>query len=105
MFIPRFSIRWLLGLTTFSAFVSFILSYSVRGYAWAIGMVAGLWTLVATFIFFAAAFLAAWLVAQWQDNWQSWRAHSTGIEEEALGESQAKLASLQPVDLPPPISG
>jgi hypothetical protein len=64
MLIPRFTIRWLLGLTTFSAGVSFVLSYAVRGHAWAIGMAAGLWSLIIVALFYVAAFLAAWLIAQ-----------------------------------------
>jgi|SRR5689334_3479362 hypothetical protein len=64
MLIPRYSLRWLLGLTTFSALVSLILSYAVRGNAWAIGMASGLWTVVIVGLFYVAAFLAAWLIAQ-----------------------------------------
>jgi len=64
MLIPRYSLRWLLGLTTFSALVSLILSYAVRGNAWAIGMASGLWSILMIGLFYVAAFLAAWLVAQ-----------------------------------------
>jgi len=64
MLIPRYSLRWLLGLTTFSAGVSLILSYAIRGHAWAIGVASGLWSLVIVALFYVAAFLAAWLVAQ-----------------------------------------
>ena len=64
MLIPRYSLRWLLGLTTFSALISLILSYAVRGNAWAIGMASGLWTIVIVGLFYVAAFLAAWLIAQ-----------------------------------------
>ena len=41
MLIPRFSIRWLLGLTTFSAVVSLVLASAVRGRPWALGVMAG----------------------------------------------------------------
>jgi len=64
MLIPRYSIRWLLGLTTFSAGVSLVLAHAVRGQAWAIGTAAGLWTLVVVAIFFIVAFLCAWLIDQ-----------------------------------------
>ena len=64
MFIPRYSIRWLLGLMTFSAGVSLVLSYAVRGQAWAIGVTSGLWTLVVVALLFVAAFLAAWFIDQ-----------------------------------------
>jgi len=62
MLIPRFSIRWLLGLTTFSAGVSLVLAYAVRGQPWAIGIVAGLWTVVIIAVFYASAFIMAWLL-------------------------------------------
>ena len=68
MLIPRFSIRWLLGLTTFSACISLVLSYAVRSQPWAIGVVAGLWVLVVSFLFFAAAFLVAWFITGGQTN-------------------------------------
>jgi len=64
MLIPRYSLRWLLGLTTFAAVVSFVLSYAVRGHAWAIGVAAGLWSLVAVGLAYIAAFLVAWFIAQ-----------------------------------------
>jgi hypothetical protein len=64
MLIPRYSLRWLLGLTTFAAVVSFVLSYAVRGQAWAIGVAAGLWSLVAVGLAYVAAFLVAWFIAQ-----------------------------------------
>ena len=61
MLIPRFSIRWLLGLTTLSAGVSLVLSFAIRGEAWALGMLVGLSSLVLLAIFYAAAFATAWL--------------------------------------------
>ena len=64
MLIPRYSLRWLLGLTTFSALVSLVLSYAVRGHAWAIGVASGLWSVVIAGLFYVAAFLAAWFIAQ-----------------------------------------
>ncbi len=42
MLIPRFSLRWLLGLTTLCAAVSFVLASAVRGNDWAIGMTVGI---------------------------------------------------------------
>src|SRR5881275_2651546 len=64
MLIPRYSLRWLLGLTTVSAGISLVLSYAVRGQAWAIGITAGLWVFVAVAVLFIAAFLCAWLIDQ-----------------------------------------
>jgi hypothetical protein len=71
MLIPRFSLRWLLWLTTVSALVSLVLSFAVRGRAWALGITAGLWCLVAVFVFFVLAFLAAWLVANTKAGFRS----------------------------------
>ena len=63
MLIPRFTLRWLLGLITVSALVSLVLSYAVRGRAWALGITAGLWCLVFVALLYVAAFLVAWLIA------------------------------------------
>jgi hypothetical protein len=63
MLIPRFTLRWLLGLTTISALVSLVLSFAVRGQPWALGITAGLWCLAIVFVFYVSAFLAAWLIA------------------------------------------
>jgi len=64
MLIPRYSLRWLLGLTTFCALVSLVLSFVVKGQAWAIGVASGLWTAVVAAVLYIAAFLAAWFIAQ-----------------------------------------
>ena len=64
MLIPRYSIRWLLGLTTVSAGVSLVLSYAVRGEAWAIGVTSALWAFVTLAVFYVSAFLCAWLIDQ-----------------------------------------
>jgi hypothetical protein len=64
MLIPRFSLRWLLGLTTVFAFLSLIWSFAFRGQAWALGFSAGLNGLVLLFAFHAGAFLVAWLFVQ-----------------------------------------
>ena len=64
MLIPRYSLRWLLGLMTFSAGVSLILAYAVRGQAWAIGVTSALWSLAVVGLFYVGAFLVAWLIAQ-----------------------------------------
>jgi len=61
MLIPRFSIRWLLGLTTLSAGVSMILSYAIRGEAWALGVLTGLGSLMLLAVLYAVAFSTAWL--------------------------------------------
>jgi hypothetical protein len=64
MLIPRFSIRWLLGLTTLSAGLSLVLSYAVRGEAWALGVLAGMGSLSVLAVLYAAAFAAAWMTCR-----------------------------------------
>lgn len=105
MLIPRFSIRWLLGLTTFSAFVSLVLSYAVRAQPWAIGVVAGLWVLVATFLFFAAAFLVAWFITGGQTN-SAFQTDLAATNQPGSDQPPSPpLHSSHPIDLPPPITG
>ena|SRR6476620_8466607 len=105
MLIPRFSIRWLLGLTTFSACISLVLSYAVRAQPWAIGVVAGLWALVVTFVFFAAAFLVAWFVTGGQTDPAS-QADLNSTNESVTDQAPSPpLHSSQAIDLPPPITG
>jgi hypothetical protein len=104
MLIPRFSIRWLLGLTTFSAGVSLVLSYAVKGQAWAVGVIAGLWALVTTFLFFAAAFLVAWFITGGNSGF-SRRVRSMTDVPAADQPPSPPLASSSSIDLPPPITG
>jgi hypothetical protein len=105
MLIPRYSIRWLLGLTTFSAGVSLVLAHAVRGQAWAIGTAAGLWTLVVVAIFFVVAFLCAWLIDQ---VFIRRAGTSTGVSPFA-GSSPMEMpplsAAQQRTDTPPAITG
>jgi len=107
MFIPRYSIRWLLGLMTFSAGVSLVLSYAVRGQAWAIGVTSGLWTLVVVALLFVAAFLAAWFIDQVAAGLRTRR----GAGGSPFGSQQAgelpfgATAQQQATDTPPAITG
>ena len=102
MLIPRFSIRWLLGLTTFSAGVSLVLSYAVRGHAWAIGVTSGLWTFVVIGLLYAVAFLGAWLISQWNVSPQG----PSGVSPFATPKSETPFATAQPAaDSPPPMTG
>jgi len=64
MLIPRFSLRWLLGLITLSAGVSVVLAQAVRGQSWAIGVAAALLCLVVLALLQAGTFLVAWFAAQ-----------------------------------------
>src|SRR5437773_9233442 len=87
MLIPRYSLRWLLGLTTVSAGVSLVLSYAVRGHAWAIGVTAGLWTFVAVAVLFVAAFLSAWLVDRFAATTPASRSHGSPFGPQPGGEA------------------
>jgi hypothetical protein len=107
MLIPRFSIRWLLGLTTFSAGVSLVLAYAVRGQPWAIGIVAGLWAVAIIAVFYASAFIMAWLLNQFLASILLKR-RPTGDSPFAAASSAPSPFSLtsQPADdSPPPMTG
>jgi len=98
MLIPRYSLRWLLGLTTFCALVSLVLSFAVKGQAWAIGVASGLWTAVIAALLYIAAFLAAWFVAQF--------ATATRRQPQSGGESPFAPRPQQPAaDHPPAMTG
>src|SRR5205823_3947023 len=106
MLIPRYSLRWLLGLTTFSAGISFVLSFAVRGQAWAIGVTAGLWTFVAVAALFIAAFLCAWLIDQLAASARIVRSGSSPFGPAQAGEAPfGPLPAQQPTDTPPAITG
>jgi hypothetical protein len=112
MLIPRFSIRWLLGLTTISAGVSLVLSYAVRGQAWAIGVTAGLWSLVIVALSYIGAFLVAWLIAQsaaaGRRGWQQGTGESpfAALPAGEYPAGSAATGALQPAaDTPPPMTG
>lgn len=64
MVIPRFSIRWLLGLTAVCGAISLVLSYAARGEPWGIGATVGLASFVLLFVLHAVAFCVAWLLSQ-----------------------------------------
>lgn len=111
MLIPRYSLRWLLGLTTFSAGVSLVLSYAIRGAPWAIGVAAGLWSLVIVALVYVAAFLAAWLIAQVLAVARNRSSETPGDSPFAAatpGDSSFgdRYGAAQPIaDSPPPITG
>lgn len=64
MLIPRFTIRWLLALTTVCAGLSLVLSYAVQGKAWAIALSLGMGLIPLAFLLYALTFLFAWLCSQ-----------------------------------------
>ncbi len=106
MLIPRYSLRWLLGLTTVSAGISLVLSYAVRGHAWAIGITAGLWTFVAVAVLFVTAFLCAWLIDRVGSTTKTGGAGRSPFGPQAAADAPfASLQPQQPSDTPPAITG
>lgn len=62
--IPRFTLRWLLGLTVVAAVISFVLMQAVRNsQAWALGMVIAMESVVLVFGVYAWFFAMAWFFA------------------------------------------
>ncbi len=64
MLIPRFSLRWLLLLTTACAFFFLIMRFAAQGKHWAIGVVAAVTTLMTAFLVYGLLFSLAFLLAQ-----------------------------------------
>ena len=64
MLIPRFTLRWLLGLMVVAGLISLVLAQAVHGNAWAIGLVIGLSSLALVFVAHASVFVVAWLFVQ-----------------------------------------
>lgn len=64
MLIPRFSIRWLLLLTTVCAAFFFFLTFAVRGEAWAMGVTIGVGSLSIVFMVHALFFMAVWVMTE-----------------------------------------
>ena len=104
MLIPRYTLRWLLGLMTFSAGVSLVLARAVRGEAWAIGVAAGLWSLAAVGLFYIGAFLVAWLITQVELNLRTRPRARMGVSPFAHGKAGERAFSLPPASPPQPTS-
>lgn len=64
MLIPRFSIRWVLLLTTFCAVLFIVMAQAVRGRTWAMAITGAVAFVGFTFILYAASFLSAYALAQ-----------------------------------------
>lgn len=64
MLLPRFSIRWVLMLTTVLALLFVAVRQAFLGQSWAIGLTAVLVFVTIAFIFYACAFLAAYALAR-----------------------------------------
>ena len=70
MLIPRFSLRWLLTVTTVSGVLALILAQAVRGSAWAVGICWTLAALAVNFLLFLGVFLVAWGVLRASLMWR-----------------------------------
>ena len=64
MLIPRFTLRWLLLLTTVCGGLSLVLSYAMQGREWAIAVSLALGAVPLLFLLHALAFAVAWGFAQ-----------------------------------------
>jgi hypothetical protein len=63
MIIPRFSLRWLLGVTTLCALLAYVLAQAIRGQAWGIAISVTVGALLFTSLVHAVVFLLAWGIA------------------------------------------
>jgi hypothetical protein len=63
MLIPRFTIRWLLSLTTVAGVFSLVVHLALRGQSWAIAVSVTVGSLVLAFFLYGAFFVVAYTVA------------------------------------------
>jgi hypothetical protein len=63
MLIPRFTIRWLLMLTTVCAVFFAMVALALRGHFWALGMSLGVGSLIFTFACYGGVFGVAYVLA------------------------------------------
>ena len=63
MLIPRFSVRWLMLLTTVCAVFFLVMRYAALGRFWAIGLVATVSTLVLAMVVYGLLFSLAFVLA------------------------------------------
>jgi hypothetical protein len=101
MLIPRFTLRWLLGLTAVCAAVSLILGAAVRGEIWAIGAAVGLASVAVVALLHIATFLATWLLSGLE---RALFKRNPGASPFATKVSAAPIESLR-AESPPPLTG
>ena len=63
MLIPRFTLRWLLVLTTVSGLFFLVVSLAIQGQSWAIAVATAVGSVGLTLLVHAALFLGAWVLA------------------------------------------
>ena len=71
MLIPRFSIRWLLAMTSVCALFSYVVAQAVAGAQWALAMTASLSLVATCFLLYAVAFLIAYGLARFTRSLRS----------------------------------
>ncbi|MFP6693990.1 MAG: hypothetical protein VB875_13285 [Pirellulales bacterium] len=64
MLLPRFTIRWILGLTLVCALLLLILRASIAGSAWATGVSAAIGFVIVTLLVHGLCFGLLWLASQ-----------------------------------------
>jgi hypothetical protein len=63
MLIPRFSLRWLLIVTTVCGLFFYVVALATQGSHWAIAVSAAIATLLVNFLVYAVFFAFGWLLA------------------------------------------
>lgn len=59
MLVPTFSIRWLLGITTISAFFFLVVNFAIAGHTWAYCAATAIVVFALAFMFYGLMFLFA----------------------------------------------
>ena len=98
MLIPRFSLRWLLLLTTLSGLFFFVVARAVAGNPWAIALAVALSATLGTFVLHAIVFGLAWTMAV------SWRFAVARKTSSSPFATSAPPPQVIPPEAIPPIS-
>jgi hypothetical protein len=64
MLIPRYSLRWMLGVVTVCAVISTIFSFAIQGQAWALAFSLALGLLITCFLLYGIMFVIAYELAR-----------------------------------------
>jgi hypothetical protein len=108
MLIPRFSLRWLLGVTTLCALGSLVLASAVKGEVWALGVAAAMGGLVLLAALHIATFLAAWLLSLFERATFGREGSAGGSPFAEPGTADSPFGAAVPAPLsesPPPMMG
>src|SRR5262245_3850678 len=108
MLIPRFTLRWLLGLTTLCPGVSLVLASPVRGETWALGVPAAIGGLLMLTALHVGTFGIAWLWSRVERavfDPSDPDGVSPFAESPALQSPFAAAVPAAPTEGPPPLTG